>query len=98
MTARITATVPDYVANGIKQLSIRQGREPSNTAAFILEQAVIKAIESNIIPSEELVSSQLLTDIDLIAKKQGVNSADVIFFLLSRAISQGIGREDIPTQ
>lgn len=55
MTARITATVPDYVADGIRQLSIKQGREPSNTAAFILEQTIIKAIDSDTIPSRELV-------------------------------------------
>ena len=95
MTARITATVPDYVADGIKRLSIRQGQEPSNTAAFILEQAIIEAIKSNIIPSKELVSSELLADTNLIAKKQGVDSAEVMFFLLSRAIAEGIGEENI---
>ena len=95
MTARITATVPDYVADGIRQLSIKQGREPSTTAAFILEQAIIKAIESNIILSGKLFSSELLTDINLIAKKQGIDSAEVMSFLLSRAIAEGIGEENI---
>ena len=95
MTARITATVPDYVADGIRQLSIKQGREPSTTAAFILEQAIITAIESNVILSGKLISPELLANINLIAKKQGIDSAEVMSFLLSRAIAEGIGEEDI---
>lgn len=94
MTARITATVPDYVMYGIKQLSIQQGREPSNMAAFLLEQAVIQGIANGLIPAEKGIPTKITADINLIAQRQKKDSAEVMAYLLSRAIAEGIGEEE----
>jgi hypothetical protein len=93
MTARISATVPDYVANGIKQLAMQQGREPSSMAAFIIEQAVIKEIEVGKIPSEQSLQPEITNKIRLIAKKQGVDVIEAMSFLLNKAIEEELGEE-----
>ena len=93
MTARITATVPNYVADGLKQLSIQQGRDLSKMAAFILEQAVIEKIEAGIIPSEKSMSPKLIQAINSIAQRKGRNSDEVMAFLLEKAIAEGLGEE-----
>lgn len=90
MTARITASVPDYVANGLKQLSIQQGRELSKVAAFILEQAVIEGIESGIIPAEKSMPPEITKAVNLIAQKRGKDSGEVMALLLGRALEEGL--------
>jgi hypothetical protein len=98
MTARISATVPDYVASGLKQLAIQQGREPSSMAAFLIEQAVIKEIESGRIPSEKSLPPQIIEKIRPIAQKRGIDVVDAMSFLLSKAIEEGLGEEVIPSE
>jgi hypothetical protein len=98
MTARISATVPDYVASGLKQLAMQQGREISSMAAFIIEQAIIREIESGRIPSEKSLPPEIIDSIRLIAQKQGVDVVDAMSFLLSKAIEEGLGEEVISSE